>query len=190
MRLPTSDTSNDGWPADASKRAAVSYNDPMTQLCSIRPEAAWTYRGRFGAAHCELRPCPLLNRAAHAHMGSRYDASRRYLLQASFPTASIPGAWDEPEIWPGYSALFVRWPSAIDLADKAVPPLQVQTRILINPVLGDGRKHRQANLQRALDDGGREARVPQCMEEGLRIASSRPSPSMNQDGAGARQGHS
>ena len=59
-------------------------------------------------------------------MCSRYEAPLRQLLQSNFPTAALPGAWDRPEVWPGYAAPFIRRPPEADAGDEAVPPLQVE----------------------------------------------------------------
>ena len=58
-------------------------------------------------------------------MCSRYEAPLRQLLQSKFPTAAVPGAWDKPEIWPGYAAPFIRRPPERDSGDEAVPELEV-----------------------------------------------------------------
>ncbi|WP_229722597.1 SOS response-associated peptidase [Xylophilus rhododendri] len=49
----------------------------------------------------------------------------RQLLQSGFPSAAIPGAWDKPDMWPGYVGPFIRRPAEIDSGDEAVPPLEV-----------------------------------------------------------------
>ncbi|QHJ01750.1 SOS response-associated peptidase (plasmid) [Xylophilus rhododendri] len=58
-------------------------------------------------------------------MCSHYEAPLRQLLQAGFPSAAIPGAWDKPDMWPGYIGPFIRRPAEIDSGDEAVPPLEV-----------------------------------------------------------------
>ena len=59
-------------------------------------------------------------------MCSRYEAPLRQILQAGFPDAAIPGAWDKPETWPGYTAPFIRRPPHRDSGDDAVPEMQVE----------------------------------------------------------------
>jgi len=81
---------------------------------------------RRNAARHGLRRAACASGQHNAQMCSRYEAPLRQLLQSGFPTASIPGAWDRPEIWPGYSAPFIRRPAEIDSGDEAVPPLQVE----------------------------------------------------------------
>lgn len=58
-------------------------------------------------------------------MCSHYEAPLRQLLQSRFPAASKPGAWDKPDMWPGYAGPFIRRPPEAGAGDEAVPELQV-----------------------------------------------------------------